>query len=508
MARAHGLPLLILLVVAAAIRWPFLGKDPLWFDEGITLVLANLPWSMLWFEAVDPTPPLYYSVVKLVGGGEAVSKVPLRTISLVAGALSVVPVYVLAATVAGRRGACFAAALFCLWSIHVHYATEARAYALTFLLLACGVAAVAVILQRVVASGGDAWRWHLPALAAGCFGLAILAHYSSIFWIAAVVAVVLLYAAVQRNRRRELLLTAVVIVLACGLPLAHMAMVVGEGHSFNWLKQRSFVDAMATVSEVILPLPWTGDGKHFVHGKQMLAAVVAFGLAALLLRWPGGLLRHPVRILALALLLVPLGIYLVGFVKPVLLHRVILPAWLGLAVLLASMVDIRPRVARYAVLTVSAALFAVSLLQMAGESRGRGAPWDKVADYLHDNVSAGDAILVCGRSAYPALRSEYTPVADVDMAVFDVPAGAFLVLEREAGVSWVERFRRYRFQDERPPVSIGLAELRELDRRDTDVWIVRNHCDKDSARMLADWTAMLAAFESRRFGQVLVMSRR
>ena len=113
----------------------------------------------------------------------------MRSISVVAGILSVGLIYVLGRLAFGKWGGLLAAALLAVWSMHVDYSQEARAYSLLFfftLLTSVGLLHYAEILraQRVGAVGT---RSDSGALALAMFGvgnvLSFYTHVVSIYWI-------------------------------------------------------------------------------------------------------------------------------------------------------------------------------------------------------------------------------------------------------------------------------------------------------------------------------------
>ena len=66
LAKQDYFNLLLLLVLAAGTRFYRLGDASFWADEVFTLKFASLPWSTLWVSAYEATPPLYYTVIRLM----------------------------------------------------------------------------------------------------------------------------------------------------------------------------------------------------------------------------------------------------------------------------------------------------------------------------------------------------------------------------------------------------------------------------------------------------------
>ena len=152
--------LLVILALAAAIRWWVVDRDALWLDEGYSWWDAQQPLTALWtlVPTCDPHPPLYFALlhgwIRLVGDGT----VAMRSLSLLLGLASIAVVYFagreLDRALARRRASvesaigdrfgigAFAALLFTLTPFQVYFSVEARPYALlclgaTMLTLAC-----------------------------------------------------------------------------------------------------------------------------------------------------------------------------------------------------------------------------------------------------------------------------------------------------------------------------------------------------------------------------------
>ncbi|MDH7489183.1 MAG: glycosyltransferase family 39 protein [Anaerolineae bacterium] len=119
---------LALFLLALAVRMWRIGAESLWLDEATSLFLARKPVpEVIAWTAKDIHPPLYYLLLhfwRVFGESEAA----LRSLSAVAGALSVVVLYALGARLFDRRTGLVAGALLALAPIHVWYSQQARMY--------------------------------------------------------------------------------------------------------------------------------------------------------------------------------------------------------------------------------------------------------------------------------------------------------------------------------------------------------------------------------------------
>ncbi len=123
--------LLLLLLLAASLRFHRLGAQSLWYDEGITAAhTARSLQELLPLLQVNVHTPAYF--VLLAGWTDVAgdSEFALRLPSALFSILSVAFVYSLGARLYGRLAGLTAAALVALNSFSISYAQEARMYAM------------------------------------------------------------------------------------------------------------------------------------------------------------------------------------------------------------------------------------------------------------------------------------------------------------------------------------------------------------------------------------------
>src|SRR5207248_1609296 len=160
-----------LTVLAALLRFYRLGHQGFWFDEANTALLVHFsPGKMLGLvPQTESTPPLYYCIAwvwaRIFGYGETA----LRSLSAVAGVLTVPIAYGIGRKLVSIRAGLILAALTACNPLLVWYSQEARSYALLVLLSAASLLAFAYLLERPTAWSGAAW-----VIASA---LALAAHY-------------------------------------------------------------------------------------------------------------------------------------------------------------------------------------------------------------------------------------------------------------------------------------------------------------------------------------------
>jgi 4-amino-4-deoxy-L-arabinose transferase-like glycosyltransferase len=226
-AREHSRAFWIvvgLTVLAAALRFATLGVQSYHHDEVVTasrILRAGFGHAMhaVWFS--ESTPPVYYAIAwvwtQLVGTGEF----GLRTISAVAGVLTVPVAYAIGVELRGRRAGLWAAALVAVNPMMLWYSQEARAYALVALFGALS----ALYWLRAERRGQrrDYVWWGVWS------GLAIATHYFVAFPILAEALMLL-----RRRGLRESL-AGMAVLAGCAIAVAPVAIhQMSLGHA-DWI---------------------------------------------------------------------------------------------------------------------------------------------------------------------------------------------------------------------------------------------------------------------------------
>src|SRR5687767_3507897 len=132
----HYATLAAVLVLAALLRTVGVNAEGLWLDEALTLPLARWPALTMLLEPTDPTPALYYLLHAALIPPDA-PLIAIRGISIVAGVAAVGLMYAFGRLAFGKSAGLIAALLMAVWTAHVDYSQEARAYALQASLSLC-----------------------------------------------------------------------------------------------------------------------------------------------------------------------------------------------------------------------------------------------------------------------------------------------------------------------------------------------------------------------------------
>ena len=139
---------LALTLLGGALRLYHFTKLSLWFDEGVLLFLARLPWHTIFFniDIYDTHPPLYPAVLKALGPFLP-EMYAGRILSVVAGTLTILVIYELGKRLMGPGVGLLAAALLAISPVHIWYSQEARTYPVVALLVALSYLALIAFHQ-------------------------------------------------------------------------------------------------------------------------------------------------------------------------------------------------------------------------------------------------------------------------------------------------------------------------------------------------------------------------
>lgn len=201
-SRSHWVVLSVVLLAAALIRFWGLDSQSLWYDEGWSVHLAQLPLRQALPLIASPGhthPPGYYILlhlwVRLWGDGETA----VRSLSALLGVGDVVLVYLLGSQIASRRTGILAAILLTLCPAHIVYSQEARMYAL----LSCALSAATLLMHRLATDDTPRQRqWLLVALLVLAEAVAVYSHFVSFFSLASL-NLWYLVSSVARQKRGE-----------------------------------------------------------------------------------------------------------------------------------------------------------------------------------------------------------------------------------------------------------------------------------------------------------------
>jgi 4-amino-4-deoxy-L-arabinose transferase-like glycosyltransferase len=242
--RARWRPSPLFVVVAltaagAALRFATLDVQSIWGDESVTVALVHRSFSSMisHLSSSESTPPLYYSLAwvwtKLFGTGP----IAFRSLSALAGTLTIPVVWACGRVVSGRVAG-WAAALTAVSPAMYYYSQEARAYAL--LILFCALAFL--FFERAAARrDGRSLAWW-----GGFSVLALLTHYFAAFLFLGEAAIL------ARRLGWRRLVWPVAAVAVTGLALLPLAVDQRNSGKAKWIEESSLTSRVGETAKQFL----------------------------------------------------------------------------------------------------------------------------------------------------------------------------------------------------------------------------------------------------------------
>ena len=247
-------------LVAIAVRVPTLAEQSFWLDEAYTERLLRMSFGGMLHgvRLTESTPPVYYVLawawVRVFGSSE----LALRSLSALAGVLTVGVVYALCLRLAGRRAAVIAGILVALSPLLIWYSQEARSYSLAALL------ATSSLLCVVAYRDSSKRAWLVGWTVTAALGLAT--HYFVVFVVAPELAWLL-----WRRRRGQVVAGCAIVGAVAGLLVPLALAQRGTGHA-DYIAQGSLSRRLAQVPKQLLV--------GYATPSQALTAALAAALAA------------------------------------------------------------------------------------------------------------------------------------------------------------------------------------------------------------------------------------
>jgi len=286
----------LLMGAGLALRLVDLADRPLWYDEAIAILLARTgPAEIVQAAlgsgagtAANVHPPFYFFL--LWGWGRLLgdSVVAARILSGLCGIGAMVGIGLLAKEMFGHRTGWAASALLALAPFQVHYAREARMYALLTLLMLLAT----LVAWRGVRHPGGRLNWFLLGLFSA---LGMYTHILAAFYLA--VLYILLACTGSAKARRSAIAAAglgLLLFLPWLLQLPAQIAKVSQGY---WIAPPGWVELLQTLLAFLAGMPLIGIGYlavRFVDPEErrsrplLWAASLAFGPMLLLFmvsRW-------------------------------------------------------------------------------------------------------------------------------------------------------------------------------------------------------------------------------
>ena len=360
-------PIVLLTLLGAALRFYAIGRQGFWYDESYTaLLVVHGPGEMFrLIPQLESTPPLYYCFIWIWARIFGTDEAALKSLSALFGTMAIPVAYFAARKLlANWRSALVVAALTAFNPFLIWYSQEARAYSMLVLVSAFTLLAFAYARERP------------RPLAVGLWGLAcalaLLTHYYAVILVVPEMAWLL-----YEHRHSRAVQVAIGGIVLVGAALTPLLITQDSTHSNRWIAHSSYLLRLGQIPSLFLMGPET-------HVRVLLKflglAMVAVGVVLLFVR-----ARRRERQGAL----LPGALALAGFLLSAipghntLLARNLLPIWLPVAMFLAGGLGAaRARLAGTVATVVLCAIGVVAVVSVDTTDAFQRPNWKLVAQAL------------------------------------------------------------------------------------------------------------------------------
>ena len=343
----------IVIMLSSYLIFSDLRYESLWFDEGYTYAVSQLPLDKLTVP-FDVHPPLFYIIESFFvknDGNEATLRLP----AALAGIFSVIIVYIIANNLFGSRGAFISTMYIGLSFAHITYSANARNYTLLLFFFFIACAALAKIYQNCI---NDDWPKRKSNQLLILYFLSCTAclytHNISVIYLLVLNIVILVFSALNWNRLKKKYITGYILlnilIFICWLPW--LSVLIGTSDAFGWLTQPSIILAAKQFLGIT----------KLNHAPLWLSIPTLLGLAIACIY---ALIKSDDSskiIIITTLIGIPLAVFGVGYIKPMYMERTILTVLLGISLCLGFFVsNIRGKIMPLVIIgffTISSAIFA------------------------------------------------------------------------------------------------------------------------------------------------------
>ncbi|MBE0429433.1 MAG: glycosyltransferase family 39 protein [Thermoleophilia bacterium] len=168
-----------IIIGGAILRFAYLGRESLWYDELFTVWAGSLPLRDLIAEGTASGHPLLYNLATFFWLSFGSGDVWIRMISLISGVIAICFMYFLGKEYVSRRVGLWAAALAAVSPFMYYYSREATDKAMS---IAAASASLYLLVRSMNRGGWGNWTAYILATAAVLF-----AHFYGVFLVAGAV---------------------------------------------------------------------------------------------------------------------------------------------------------------------------------------------------------------------------------------------------------------------------------------------------------------------------------
>lgn len=408
--------LAVIVLIGISIRL-LCARNSLWIDEIASFHFAHQPLSHLWTDWMrrETNPPLYYTALKgwmALTGGE--SDQQLRLLSLVYGCGAIGVAGLLGKKIAGPWAGLAAAALMAVSPSQVHYSVEVRAFAQSqFGALIALFGAISFLSASTVAER----RAALGLYVAGAV-VAIYSHTTLLLMpvLINIGALVWLWRQGEGARRQwpGWIGANLLILLAAGWWLSITIWQMSHARNLDWIGLPTLAGVTRQLLTIYGPAALIFRAAWLDQMATLLASVIMIAaLATMAWRYR----RAPALLLVICAVGAPVALFLLSFVKPVMIPRAFF--WAGGPLMLCIAIGLASIANRKVALTLLGLLLAISFAGTASMvDRADGEPFKQIVEDLAQHDPS--AVVIANSMDSGLALQRYCRLADCSLDIRSV----------------------------------------------------------------------------------------
>ena len=476
MSRAETLAFTAILLLALGVRLIGISTESFWVDEAASWVFSRMPLAELWGNtAFEPHPPLYYTILKFWSWVFGNSEAALRSLSTLVNLVTVFLVFHIGRLVLeGKEGfwlGLVAAGLIAVHPVQIHYAQEARGYAMLVLGATMVLLALTWWLKHPEALSkppletlrtATVREWQVMCLFVFGAALAFWMNHTAVLLLGSVIAVAAIVLIIDNAGRRgatvaNFAMLAVVILVLWAPAVPRVFSGLDKIQSGFWLLAPSIYGVIQRLDYLF------GSATYdlFTTARDRVIAIccvgllVAAGAAALIHR---GKWRIALLLAAAALLPAIVSLIATFTFTPIFIPRPLIWVQIGYMLLAAaSVLWIRSIPARSVVL--AGAL--VALTSFALTHRATKEPWRQIVEVLQEQSQPNDLIITWYN--YAQVPLEYYDAAN------RVPARRLPLWKSDLKYPTMADVLMY---DNHFDTDEVMERVREAERNSAHIWVI------------------------------------
>lgn len=380
---------ILIMLVAAFVRFFGITKASIWHDEGFTAMLSGRGWLDIWQgSGRDVHPPLYYELLHLWQLLFGKSALALRSFSAICGLLVVTLGYLVSLKISKKYSvAAIAGLILALNPFLIRYSQEARMYGVLGVFLLLAMLGLIMIVDNL-----KSWQGYVLYVVGVSAGL--YTHYFTVLVVASFWLYVLTIFLRSKKNRISLLFDwrwwlANIIAIALFIPwLPSMIKQLTRAQGLGWLQKTS----LNTFNDTLWQFFTFTDARKIWSPVYWLVPIIAL-LIIIYLAYKDETKQRFLRLVTF-FSLVPLFLAIaVSLLRPIYHERYFVFSAIGLCIMLAFVVYYAYKKSFALAILILGVVLVLQIIGIRNVNAQASHQMAKVMQFVNTNFQKGDAIV-------------------------------------------------------------------------------------------------------------------